>query len=543
MTSPSSSSPSVAEGRALAALEAENARLREQLAAVTEIGIALGAERDLHALLETILTKARWLTRADAGSLYLVEGDRRDKLRFVLAQNDSKQVPYVETVLDVESRTIVGHVARTREVVNVPDVYQLDPAGELSFSRKFDESIGYRSKSMLVLPMIDRRDRVTGCIQLINRKPSRGLVLASPEHAEAVVEAFPDDAVALLASIASQSAVAIDKARLIDDLEHTFEGLVYASVVAIEARDPTTSGHSERVAKLSVELAKAVTDAGLVRLAPRGFSPQQLKELRYASLLHDFGKVGVRENVLIKAKKLYPWELEQVKLRFALAIREREARALRDLARKLAQAGGGLDPAPFVEAAELAIADESARLRRLLATVVDANEPKVLADGAEAALEHLCHEHYEDADGAARPLLVDQEVRDLAIPRGSLNREQRLEIESHVAHTYRFLSRIPWTEELRELPRIAGAHHEKLDGSGYPNGLREAEIPAQSKIMAVADIFDALTAWDRPYKKAVPVPKALEILGFEAKDRHLDPELVALFRERRIYKAVIPEGH
>jgi HD-GYP domain-containing protein (c-di-GMP phosphodiesterase class II) len=534
--------PALADGDdVIGALRAENELLREQLSAVTDIGIALSAERDLRSLLTTILTKARWLTSADAGSLYLVEGEQRDRLRFVLAQNDSRQVPFVERVLELASGTIVGHVARTRAAVNLADVYHLPEDAGFSYSTAFDEQVGYRCKSMLVVPMIDRRDRVIGCIQLINRKPDREARLDSRAAADEVVVPFPSSMVSLMQSIASQSAVAIDKARLIDDLEHTFEGLVYASVVAIESRDPTTSGHSERVARLSVDLAKAVSDVQAPRLLVR-YTPTQLKELRYASLLHDFGKVGVREHVLIKAKKLHPWDLDAVRLRFAVAVKERENGVLRDLMKKLGAAAGGVDPRPFIEAAESTIAAETARLMKLFDTVMQANEPKVLADGKEAELRHTAEERYTDIDGCEHRLLTDQELTDLSIPRGSLNREQRLEIESHVAHTYRFLARIPWTEELRDLPKIAGAHHEKLDGSGYPDGLRAEEIPLQSKIMAVADIFDALTAWDRPYKKAMPLDKALSILDMEVKDRHIDGDLVAMFRERKIYKSVMPDA-
>lgn len=536
------SSPALASGDdVVGALRAENEFLREQLAAVTDIGIALSAERDLRSLLTTILTKARWLASADAGSLYLVEGEKRDRLRFVLAQNDSRQVPFVERVLELAAGTIVGHVARTRTAVNLPDVYHLPPDAGFSYSTAFDDQVGYRCKSMLVVPMIDRRDRITGCIQLINRKPDRDLRLESKAAADELVLPFPDTMVQLVQSIASQSAVAIDKARLIDDLEHTFEGLVYASVVAIESRDPTTSGHSERVAKLSVDLAKSVSDVQAPGLLVR-YTPTQLKELRYASLLHDFGKVGVREHVLIKAKKLHPWDLDCVRLRFAVAVKERENRVLRDLMKKLGAAGGGIDPRPFIEAAESTIAAETGRLMKLFDTVMQANEPKVLADGKEAELRHAAEERYTDIDGCEHRLLNDQELTDLSIPRGSLNREQRLEIESHVSHTYRFLARIPWTEELRDLPKIAGSHHEKLDGSGYPDGLRAEEIPLQSKIMAVADIFDALTAWDRPYKKAMPLDKALQILDMEVKDRHIDGDLVAMFRERKIYKSVMPDA-
>jgi len=519
-------------------LARENARLREQLEAVTEIGIALSAERDLNSLLGTILSRARWLTHADAGSLYLVEGEDRSRLRFVLAQNDSLEVPFAEMVLDVASKTIVGHVARTRGVLNIEDVYELPDGVEYAFSTRFDESIGYRSKSMLVVPMIDHRDHLIGCLQLINRKPDRAVRLDRPERAEEVVVPFPEEVVGLAESMASQSAVAIDKARLIDDLEQTFEGLVHASVVAIESRDPTTSGHSERVAKLSVALAKAVSDTGAGKFAGVAFTADQLKELRYASLLHDFGKVGVREHVLVKAKKLYPWDLESVKLRFACALAQREADGRRRLLDELA--GGAPVDRARVEEGEAELEAERARLLGLLDAVLQTNEPRVLAEGAEAQLHHVGEERFLDARGQSWPLLTAAEARDLAIPRGSLNREQRLEIESHVAHTYRFLSRIPWGEGLRDLPGIAGAHHEKLDGSGYPNGLVDAEIPPQAKIMTVADIFDALTAWDRPYKKAVPLERALDILGAEVANGKIEPQLVELFRERKLYALVLP---
>ncbi len=526
------------DARSADELTTENKRLREQLEAVTKIGIALSSEKDLNALLRTILSTAREFTQADAGSLYLVEGDERDKLRFVLAQNDSLEVPFVERVLEISSKTIVGYAASTQKTINLEDVYHIAEGSDFSFSTKFDESVGYRCKSMMVIPMIDHRGRVTGCLQLINRKPDRELVLRSPQHAEEVVLPFDEDIVRLMESVASQSAVAIDKARLIDDLENTFEGLVHASVLAIESRDPTTSGHSERVAKFSVELAKAVSDVGFGKFKDVSFDAAQLKELRFASLLHDFGKVGVREKVLVKAKKLYPWDLESVKLRFACLVREREAATLRDLVTRIGQAGQGINPAPFIEAAEETIRAEATRLKGLLDKVLEANLPKVLEGGQAERLQQLSEMTFTNLDGSIGHLLDDDEVSNLAIPRGSLNREERVEIETHVQHTYRFLTRIPWSEGLHRLPAIAGSHHERLDGSGYPHGLTDEEIPVQSKIMSVADIFDALTAWDRPYKKAVPLEKALAILDSEAERNHIEPQLVALFRERKIFSVV-----
>ena len=519
-------------------ISAENERLQSQLEAVTQVGIALSAERDLNSLLNAILTRARELTRADAGSLYLVERDARDKLRFVLAQNDSIEVPFVEMLLDVDSPTIAGYTVRSRTMIEVADLYALPADAPFTFNTDFDDSVGYRSKSMLCVPLIDHRDRVLGCLQLINRKPQRDMLLRSPEHAEEVVEPFTTHCAILLQSLASQSAVAIDKARLIESLERTFEGLVYASVLAIESRDPTTSGHSERVATLSVGLAEAVSDIDAGVCAGVAFTPGEIKELRYASLLHDFGKVGVQEQVLVKAKKLYDWDLDSVRLRFLCAIREREAQTLRSLLQALANNELPGDPRELLAEAEARIQAETARLTTYLEAVIEANEPKVLADGTVAELEHVSAEGYQDLHGQRCPLLSEHELTDLKIPRGSLNLEQRQEIESHVTHTYRFLRRIPWTEDLRHLPEIAWAHHEKLDGTGYPRGLHRAEIPLRARIMAVADIFDALTAWDRPYKKALPLEKALWILDAEAQAGKIEAELVDIFKERKLFELV-----
>ncbi|MEZ6186555.1 MAG: HD domain-containing phosphohydrolase [Planctomycetota bacterium] len=521
----------------LEALSAENTSLREQLEIVTEIGAQLSAERDLDRLLERILTGARRLTRADAGSLYLVDGTAQDQLRFKLAQNDSVDVPFRETVIALSSDTIVGYVARTRETLCFDDVYELPQDAAYRFSKGFDEWAGYRSKSMLVVPLIDHRDRVLGCLQLINRKPDARTVLRDPEHAEEVVEPFTQSCQSVLASLASQSAVAMDKAKLIKDLEDTFEGLVFASVVAIESRDPTTSGHSERVAQLSVALAKVVSDAGGGKFKDVAFSGAQLKELRYASLLHDFGKVGVQERVLVKAKKLFPTDLEVVRARFACALKDVELATWRTLVEELKHPGR--DAKSLIAVAEAEIAKQKQQLRDLLDLVLEANEPRLLPEGCDLRLRAIAQRTYLDEHDHPQPLLREDEVLDLSIPRGSLNTEQRIEIESHVTHTYRFLARIPWTEELRDLPRIAGSHHEKLDGSGYPHGLSDLEIPPQAKIMSVCDIFDALTAWDRPYKKAVPLDRALSILEAEANAGKIETELVDMFREHKLYEPVL----
>jgi response regulator RpfG family c-di-GMP phosphodiesterase len=287
------------------------------------------------------------------------------------------------------------------------------------------------------------------------------------------------------------------------------------------------------VADLTVGLARAIGSETAGPLREAYFTREDLRELEYASLLHDFGKIGVSEQVLVKANKLYTHELCLIRARFDYVARTVEADILARKVKAL-ERGASRD--------ELLRLDDGMR-RRLaeldaaFGTVLAANEPTVVAAGDFARIETLAAETYLDRAGKMLPLLTPEEVTSLSVRRGSLTPEEFDEIRSHVVHTFRFLSRIPWGKQFRGVPAIAAAHHERLNGTGYPNRLRCEEIPLQSKIMAVADVFDALTASDRPYKKAVPVDRALDILRLSVRDGHLDGELVRVFQEARIWEA------
>jgi hypothetical protein len=259
------------------------------------------------------------------------------------------------------------------------------------------------------------------------------------------------------------------------------------------------------------------------------FNDQDLKELEYASLLHDFGKIGVREHVLVKAKKLFPHDLAAVRQRFDFVIRTVEVDVL---SRKLTAMSRGADEQE-IRALDEELADRVAELEAAWKTVLQANEPTVLAAGDFDVIAELGRRTHTTLQGETQTLLSSHEVESLSVPRGSLTQTEFEEIRSHVTHTYRFLSQIPWGRTFGRVAIIAGAHHERLNGTGYPNRLRAEEIPLQSKLMSVSDIFDALTASDRPYKKAVPVDRALQILDFEVKDGHVDGELVRVFKEAR----------
>ena len=522
--------------REQATLEQELQRARAEIDQLNQIGIALSTQRDSRSLLNLILQKSRDITNSDAGSLYLVEeSDQNEKqLRFKITQNDSLQVPFAEITLPIDASSIAGYVALSGEELHLEDVYQTPPSLPFRFNSKFDQESGYRTKSMLVMPMKSPQGEIIGVVQLINCKREARQRIDS-ETVNQVVVPFPLGRRALLRSLASQAAVAIENNRLYESIETLFEGFVKASVTAIESRDPTTSGHSFRVADLTVGLAEAVDRDDSRAFRETRFSQSEMKEIRYASLLHDFGKVGVREEVLVKAKKLYPLQLDVVKERFAYV---RKALEQENSERKLAYLleKGREDflarQAEFQNDLERRLCD----LDEFLQFVLKCNEPTVTVEGNFERLTELAAERFLNADGSPYFLLEPKEVRLLSIARGNLDDNERRQIESHVIHTIDFLSQIPWTKEIKSIPAIAAAHHEKLSGTGYPYQLAAGQIPFQSKMMAIADIYDALSAGDRPYKKAVPADQALDILAEETKRGFLDGDLLRIFREAQVFK-------
>jgi HD-GYP domain-containing protein (c-di-GMP phosphodiesterase class II) len=323
------------------------------------------------------------------------------------------------------------------------------------------------------------------------------------------------------------------------DIERLFDGFIRASVYAIEARDPTTSGHSERVAVLTVAVAEAVNQAPPPEHKDVRFSDDDLKEVRYAALLHDFGKVGVREHVLVKANKLYEHELALMKERFEHARARVEVELLRKKVKALEPHGLSGMACDQCVALDRELDVALAGLDEMWAFIEKCNRPTVLEEGGFERLAELRARRFKNGRGEELELLTEPERLDLSIKRGSLNQEERLEIESHVTHTYRFLNQIPWTRDLRRIPDIAYKHHEKLTGDGYPRAVPAVEIPPQTRIMTIADIYDALTAKDRPYKKALPHEKALDILMTEAKKGMLDLPLLTVFVESQAHKKLL----
>ncbi len=490
----------------------------QKLEAILNVAKAMSTERDLGVLLEEIVEHARSVVEATRGSIFLLDKDKNELW--------SKVAQGARAIRFPADKGIAGHVAQTKKPLNIPDAYA-DPR----FNPAVDKATGFHTRNMLTVPMISTKEDVVGVLQVLNKSAAgyeaeieKGLP-GPPFNAE-------DEEVLL--ALGGQAASAIENAILYDEINKLFEGFIAASVVAIESRDPTTSGHSGRVATLTCGLAEIIDRIETGPFASITFDYDQMKEIRYASLLHDFGKVGVREHVLVKAEKLYPGEVAVLKARFDFIKRTLEKEAF-ERKTSVYQYSNPKETAELLAKVDADLALKLEETEEILQFLLNCNIPTVLEKGGFERLNEIAAKKF-NSYGGPTPFLTTSELVSLSIPKGSLTNEDRLEIESHVTHTYRFLATIPWTSKLRRIPEIAYGHHEKLDGKGYPRSISAPEIPVQTRIMTISDIYDALTASDRPYKKAVPASKALDILGYEAKEGKVDAALLDLFIEAKVYE-------
>ncbi len=555
----------LAQESRLTALAAEHSSLpmpndaepSELVTQLLEIGIALSSSHNLEEILQLILRTSCEITCSDAGSVYLIDRSSPEPtLIFKVAQNTSRpDVSWKEFTVPITRNSLAGYVALTGESLNLPDAYHLPPGVPYKLNPQFDQAIPYKTRSVLVLPMQNQEKEIIGVLQLINRKLSPDLIIDT-DNVHQVTIPYSKWEEKVIRILACQAAVSIERSQLQESIEQLFEGFVTASVRVIEARDPTTSGHSERVAALTVRLAEethAITSGPLRGVT---FNDRQIQEIRYAALLHDFGKVGVPEAILVKAKKLYPDQFEVVRHRFALARRTLELECAQNKLRYLLE-----HPHPDHDHETLSCDHCQAQAefdRKLNAAlnklehywqrVQEINEPQILesrgfqilTEEALAELSELARYTYQDIDGTLKPLLTPAELEQLLVPRGNLTVQERLAIEKHAEHTYNFLIQIPWTKHLSQVPDIARGHHKKLDGTGYPYDLVLPEIPVQTQMLTIADIYDALTAADRPYKRRLSVAAALDILRQEADKQKINLDLLQLFEHRQVFTSV---GH
>ncbi len=511
--------------------------LGSNLSKLASVGIALAAENDLTTLLRKILIEGQNISNCDAASLFLVDPDG-EHITFKLTQNDSIDFPFQESKFKLDAKSISGYVAQNKAALNIADAYAIPAESVYQFNSSFDTTTGYETVSMLTLPALNKQKNVIAVLQFINKKRSRTTLLGPNTRAEVIP--FDEESFLLLQALAGQAGVAIENAILHNNIQKLFEGFVNASVMAIEQRDPTTSGHSFRVADLCVALARAVNLSDHPQHRMQTHNETQIRELRYAALLHDFGKVGVRESVLVKSKKLTDDNIQSIRYRILLAQEKLKNRALKQ---QLQMHRAGKFDKDINHRIEVNLARELEQLENFFTTIVESNEPMLLDAGKKTDLNRIaayCNP-FERTHGFA--IVSPEEFSMLAISKGSLSQDERLEIESHVTHTRNFLQLIPWTDELKQVPEIAGAHHEKLDGTGYPDGKASHEIPFASKIMTICDIYDALTASDRPYKAAVPAEFALDILNQEAKAGAVDQSLIDVFIASDAYKCINEQNY
>src|ERR1700674_901538 len=518
--------------RQVSQLDEQAARRHRQFRELNRIRIALSAEKDIERLQSFILTSMRQLTPADGASLWLkTEDEGGAKLFLASSQNRSiDKSTYSAFTVPVDEKTVVGYTVSVGKSQRYEDAYN-PPAGKPVGGKSFDAQFGYRTKSMLTVPMRDYNDKVVGAVQLINAKRRLETRLTAANVDNEVIS-FHDDDIEMIESIASQAAVALDNKNLLKDIEELFDQFVTASVYAIEQRDPSTAGHSGRVEALTTKLADEVTRIEVGKYRNVIFNKDQLKELRYACLLHDFGKIGVREDILVKEKKLFPFQLDLIQWRFDSVERWAQLRAELE-----AKRGNGVDAARVAEI-ERRLEAELDKYRMWFEAIATANEPSVLPEDKASTLSDMRGHDFPDVSGRVHPLIAPEEFHFLSIQKGTLTNEERKEIESHVAKSHDFLNKIQWTKLsplMVNIPEFAWGHHEKLDGSGYPRGLRGNEIPTQTRMMTISDIYDALTARDRPYKPAVPTSAALDILNAEAGRGQLDADLLEVFIAKRVY--------
>ena len=503
---------------------------------LTQIGLALSAEKDINKLLEMIVDQARSLSNADAGTLYILEDDGQH-LRFEIIQNDTMRtrlggisgdaIDFPKVPLFIDGRpnysNVSSYTALTGQIVNIPDVYQAE-GFDFTGPRKYDAASGYRSTSMLVIPLKNHDNKIIGVLQLLN---------AQDPMTEEVI-AFPPEYVDLIASLASQAAVALTNTQLIQDLQNLFYAFIQSIATAIDAKSPYTRGHIDRVVDLTMMLVDTVNTADQGPFRNIRFDEDQVEELRIAAWMHDVGKITTPEYVVNKSTKLETLfdRIHLLESRFALIAQTVENRYLK---KKLAMAAEGAD-ADAMARLDSEMAAALASVREDLSLVRACNHPgEFLNDEKIARLQAIAQKTFSTGNGA-QPYLTADELANLCIRKGSLTDEERRIIENHATMTSRILDQLPFPKKLARVPEYAAGHHEKLDGSGYPKGLTKDKLSLQSRIMAIADIFEALTARDRPYKKPMKLSQAVRIMELMKKDQHIDPDLYDLFIESRIYQ-------
>ena len=507
----------------------------ERIKRLNAIGIALSAQKDQSKLLEMILDSARELTHADAGTLYMVEPNN-DALRFTLVQNDKLNIYLGGTSKPVgdnfpliplhltnglpNERMIVAWSVLNKKTARIKDAYH-EQGFDFSGTRSFDEKTGYRSKSFLTIPLLNHEGEVIAALQLLNKLNAAGETVEFDNEDQGIAE-----------SLASQAAVALTNRRLIDELRTLFDSFAQVIASAIDSKSPHTGAHCRRVPDATLMLAEAANGAEFPGLEGFSMTDEDRYELKTAAWLHDCGKVITPHHIMEKSTKLETLvdRIHAVADRFEILRRDLEIAKLKE---QLAAVKQGIE----LDAARLAFYTQlETQLAEDLAFLKSANTGgEFMADEHLARVTNISEQGWVDANGQRKALLSDDEVANLCIRRGTLNQDERKIMEGHMVHTLAMLEQLPFPRHLQRVPEYAGGHHERMDGKGYPRGLTREQMSIPARIMGIADVFEALTAHERPYKKPMPLSQALTIMGRMVEDKHLDGDIYTLFVYKKVY--------
>lgn len=474
------------------------------------IGVELSAEKNVDALLELILKESMNIVNCDGGSIYFIEGDKEDRhLVFKFTENRSVSFPFERFVMPLNKKSIAGACAVEKRILNFKSMDETMELIGIQHNTSYDESTGYKTVNMLVLPLQNYEREVVGVLQLINKMEYSE---SDQDGQDKTIIPFTATDEQIISALASQAAILIERSLLFIAIEKLLDSTIFALVKALDQRDPITAGHSGRVASYSQQLYDYVRQYLRDTYPDVDFSDEGHREIYIAGLLHDVGKIGVPEHLLMKESKLSSAQLDAVENRlryYKLILQVKEEKGVM----------------PDVEKGILETIDGAIeRIRKI-------NTSGFLSDEEEAWIKDFSNQTIMDLNGEQRNFLLPFEIEQLSIKRGNITEAERAKINSHAQMSLDILKGIPWTKDLAHIPEVAGQHHEKLNGMGYPSGLKAANLSLSARVIAIADIYDALTATDRPYKPAVPIEKSLAILSEESERGTLDPVLVKAFQQ------------
>jgi HD-GYP domain-containing protein (c-di-GMP phosphodiesterase class II) len=501
-----------------------------------QIGVALSVEKDINKLLEMIVDEARAMSNADAGTLYIVDDDKK-YLRFEILQNDTLKTRMggtsgvKATLPDVSlykngkpnNFNVSSYVAITGKAVNIQDVYESE-GFDFTGTREYDAATGYRSKSMIVIALKNHENDIIGVLQLLNaRVPETGEVIAfSPEYEN------------LIASLASQAAIALTNTQLIQDLRNLFYAFIKSIATAIDEKSPYTGGHINRVVDLTMTIAEKINESDEGHFKDVYFTEDELEELRIAAWMHDVGKITTPEHVIDKPTRLTNIfdRISLIENRFELIAKTIENEYLKQKIELLKNDDNNKTKIIFLKKN---LTNTLKDLQEDLEFIKECNKPgEFISDEKISRIKEIASKIYF-INNEEHNYLSKDEVKNLCIRKGSLTEKERKIIENHATMTYKMLKQLPFPKKLTKVPEYAGSHHEKLDGSGYPRGLTLENLPLQSRIIVIADIFEALTANDRPYRKPMNLSQAIKIMKFMKNDNHIDSDIYDLFIKSGFY--------